>query len=800
VEALLADFRFAIRQLLRRPGFTALAVFTLALGSGAAAAMFGIVDQVLLRPLPFPEADRLVALCETNPSVEGFCIASPPNATDWSREARSLAAVGLGRTWSFTMRSGSESQPVLGGLATPDLFATLRITPAFGRVLAPGDEAPGGRHVAVLSQAFWQTRFGGDRGALGRMLDLDGEQYQIVGVLGPSVQVPHLSSVQVWVPLPFDPRDESNRRWRGFFTFGRLSSGASVQSAQAELRAVQRGLAERYPETNRGWSVRVEPLLQNVVGSVRPTLLVFAGAVVILLLVSATNVTNLLVARGAAREKELAVRAAIGASRLALFRLLATEGLVLTLVGGAVGVLVAAWAADGLLRLMPQGLPRAARVGVNGPVLGFTLLLALVVGVLAPLVPAIRAMRLDLTHALKHGHQPSGWRKAIGLRGGLVVVEVATAFVLAIGAGLLTRGYANLLAWKPGFDTSQLLLFWTSASPGKYPDGPSVAALFARVEGELRTLPGVSAVGMASSGPLFGGEETGEFLPDGASAREQPLAMRWYDMSPTFFPALGVALRRGRFFSATDRAGSPRVAIVNETAARRLFGSADPIGRGVQERNGTGPMTIVGVVADVPPFTPGVATQPEIYWPYQQSPRWGSYFVLRAGDDPTALTRVVQTRLAAIDPDLAPNRLETMAMQMDGELARPRFQLILIGVFAGLALTLSLVGVYGVLAASVVARTREIGVRLALGASAGRVLAIVLREGVVLAGVGIGIGVIAAVAVVRFARAVLYGVRPTDPVTYVVVGALVLAAAVAACLLPARRAASVDPLTALRSD
>ncbi len=800
MNSLIADFRFAVRQLLRRPGFTLIAVLTLALGSGAAAAMFGIVDRVLLRPLPFPDADRLVALCETNPSLEGFCVAAPPNVEDWSRRSRALTSVGLGRTWSFSMRTKTGGQGVGGGLATPGLFQTLRVTPSLGRTFTAEDLTPAGRHVALLSAGFWQSRFGGDREVLGRPIVLDGESYQVIGVLGAETDIPHLSSVDVWVPLPFDPRDEENRRWRGFATFGRLAPGVGIAAAQRELQSIQADLALSHPETNRDWSARVEPLLDSVVGPVRPTLLVFMGAVVILLVVAGANVTNLLVARGAAREKELAVRAAIGASRVALFRLLAAEGFILAVVGGVTGLAVAAWATDGLLRLMPNGLPRVTHVGLDGRVLGFTLLLTFAVGTLAPLVPALRAMRLDLAGALKQGHQPVGWRTAIGLRGGLVVTEVSTAFLLAIGAGLLARSFSTLLKWEPGFERGHVLTFWTVASTGTYRDARSVAALFTRMEGELRSLPGVTAVGMASSGPLFGGEETGEFLVEGAGGGDHPLAARWYDMSATFFPTLGVALRRGRLFAETDRAGAPAVAVINETMARRLFGAGDPVGRRIRQRNDDRVMDIVGVVADIPPFTPGVPAPPEIYWPYAQAPRWASYFVLRTSVEPSTLAQAVEARLAGIDPDLRPSGLQTMAGLVSHKVARPRFQMILIGVFALFALTLALVGVYSVLAAAVAARTREMGVRLALGAQSSQVLGLVLRQGLVLAGIGVAIGALAALVLSRFAATLLYGVRATDPLTYGVVALLVIVAAAAACLIPARRAASVDPMTSLRGE
>jgi putative ABC transport system permease protein len=800
VDGVIADFRFAARQLARRPGSTLVAVLTLALGTGAATAMFSLVDRVLLRPLPFSEPDQLVALCETNPSLEGFCVASPPDAMDWSRQSRTFASIGFGRTWPFTMRGESGAQGVRGGLATPALFQTLRLSPLMGRLLYAQDLTATGRHVALLSHVFWTSRFGGDRSVLGHSIELDGERYQIVGVLKPDDAVPLLSSVEVWVPLPFDPQDEENRRWRGFVTIGRLAPGVPPRGAQQELNTIQAGLAERHPATNRGWGVRVEPLLDRVVGPVRPTLLVFLGAVGILLIVAVVNVTNLLVARTLAREKELAIRSAVGASRPVLYRLLAIEGFLLAALGGIMGIVVAAWATDGLVHLIPNGLPRVSHVALDARLLGFSLGLTLLVGMIAPLVPAWRATRLDLATVLKQGSRPTGWRAALGLRGGLVVAEVSTAFVLAIGAGLLTRNLAAYLRWDPGFERSQLLTFWTLASTGRYPTAPSVAALFDRLEGELRALPGVTGVGMTSSGPIFGGEETGEFSSDDGGEPLQPVAARWYDMSPGYFPALGVALRRGRFFTAADRAGAPPVALINESMAHRLFGTGNPIGRRIRERNGDQAMDVVGVVADVPPFTPGVAARPEIYWPYQQSPRWASYFVLRTSVDPATLARAVESRLTTVDPDLRAVRMETMPQLISDEVARPRFQLILIGLFAVAALTLALVGVYGVLAASVTSRTREIGVRLALGAGSRRVLAFVLRQGMALVAVGMAVGAIVAVWVSRFAAALLHGVAPTDPLTYGAIAVLVGGAAAVACIVPARRAARVNPVISLRAE
>jgi predicted permease len=626
----------------------------------------------------------------------------------------------------------------------------------------------------------------------------------IVGVLRPGTDVPHLDYVRLWVPLPFDPRDEENRKWRGFETIGRLAPGATAGTATAELNGIQRGLGERYPATNRGWGVRAEPLLDHVVGPVRPTLLLFMGAVAILLLVACANVANLLVARGASREREFAVRAALGAGPRRLFRLITVESVVLALAGGAAGVLVARWAMDALLPLIPSGVPRLGGVGLDARVLAFSLILILAAGLLAGLGPALRAARLDLVQTIKEGHQPFGWRSALGLRGGLVVVEVAMAMVLAIGAGLLTRSFESLLRWEPGFDRARLLTFWTLASEGKYRDGASVAVLFERVTGELRSIPSVTSVGMVSSGPLFGGEETDEFVIGGAGkvveGAVEPVVARWYDMSPGYFRTLGVALRRGRLFTDADGPGAPRVALINEAMARRYFRGLDPVGRRLTHKNYGGSLEIVGVVSDIPPFVPGQPAEPEVYWPYRQSPRWASYFVLRTSGNPAAVVKAVEARLKGVDPDLSAGSVATMEDLVSGKLRRPRFNMLLIGVFAAFALTLTVVGVYGVIAASVAGRTREIGVRVALGASSARVLGMVMKEGLVLSGLGVLIGVALGAGLSRFASSLLVGVRPTDPLTYVGMALLLAAVTGLACLVPARRASRVDPMVALRAE
>ena len=792
------DLLFVLRQLRGRPGYATVAVLTLALGTGAATAMFSVVDHVLLRPLPFPAAGRLLALCETHASIEGFCVVSPPNAADWSATSRTLTSIGQARSWPFTMRAGERAEGVGGGYVSGRLFSTLQVTPGLGRLIADADVGPGRPRVAVLSEGYWRTRFGGDPGVIGRILDLDGVPHEVVGVLPAGIAVPTLGRVELWTPFPFDPLDEEQRRWRGFVTIGRMADGASVRAVEAELAALQDDLGRRFPTTNAGWGARVTPLLDTVVGSVRTLLLVFMGAVTMFLLIACANVANLLVGRTMARERELAIRVAVGASRGALARLLVLESLVIALAGGAVGAVAAASMAGVFVAMVPGGLPRGSEVTLDARVLVAAVLATLAAALVAALAPAVRAGRREIVEALRPG-QPTAWRSALNLRSALVVTEVALTVIIAVGAGLLARSFAAHLDWKPGFDRSGLVTFWTFASDGTYLKAADVRALFRRIEEEIAAVPGVTSVGMVSNGPLFGGREPDEFHLVGASS-DAPITANGFDTSPTYFATLGLPIRPGRAFTADDREGSPRVAIVNDTFVRRFLGGLDPIGQRLRQGSGDRVLEIVGVVPDVPPFAPGAAAAAEVYWPFAQSPRWASFFVVRSTVDTAAVMKAVSARLATVDPDLPVSNVATMDDRVSLRLAGPRFQMLLIGAFAAIALALALIGVYGVMAASVSGRRREIGVRIALGAPARRVLGEVLWQAFSLALAGTLIGLLGTAALSRVAGSLLVGVAPTDAASFAGVAVLVLAATVVAAFIPARRAATVDPLVALRTE
>ncbi|MFC1640343.1 ABC transporter permease, partial [Gemmatimonadota bacterium] len=781
--------------------FSVVAVLTLALGIGANTAIFSVVDGILLRPLQLPDSERLVALCETNPAIAAFCIGSPPNVEDWDEQAQAIEDFGLGRQWPFVIRGDDGAEGVRGGIATPGLFGVLRLTPAVGRLLQRTDLEPGNNHVVVLSHSMWQTRFGADPTVIGQQIVLDGESYQIVGVLAAGAEVPRLESVELWAPLHFHPREERRRAWRGFMVYGRLAPDATLSSAREEMQLIAERLGAAYPETNDGWGITVSPLRDRIVGSVRPTLLVFLGAVGFVLLIGCANVANLLLVRGASRRRELAVRAALGAGRPRLLRLLLSEALVLSLIGGVAGVLLSLVAVNAFVSLAPAGIPRLDEVAVDGRVLVFALFLSVATTVVFGLFPALHATTVDLNQALKEGDPRAAGRSRLGVRGILVVSEVALALMLLIGAGLLTKSFSGLLEWDPGFDRENLLTVWLLTASPRFPSGLDVVALHTRAAEEVASLPSVISVGKTSAGPLFGGLETDEFLIGGrpeAEPGERPVA-RWYDVGPHYFSTLGVPLLAGRLFTTDDVREAPRVAIVNEALADRYWPNEDPLGGQVtlQDR---GTMTIVGVVGNVAPFRTGEPTSPEIYWPQMQSPRLATYLLIRTAADPSSLIRPIRDRLRALDPTMQVSGFNTMEGHIGRQLVRPKFNMLLVGIFAAVALVLASIGIYGVVSYSVAMRTREMGIRMALGARGFDIVRSVVGRGMVPASIGIAVGLAGAFGVTRLLTSMLVGVEPTDGLTFCSVPVLLAVVAVVACYVPATRATHVEASVTLREE
>ena len=791
----------ALRVLASHRGVTAVAIATLALTLGLNSAVFSIVNAVVLRPLPFDEPDRLVAFCERDRGeVTDWCGASVPDVYELAARVPGIAAAGAAREWPFVMKTADGVDGVRGGLATPEAFAALRVSPLLGRFIEAGDLGDNWRRVVVLSNETWRTRFGSRSGILGETIVLDDEPHTIVGVLPPGVRVPRLEEVQMWRPIHFDPRAVDRRDWRGFLAFARLRDGVNPGLVERDVASVAADIQRAHFSDREGWSIIMRTWQDVIVGPVRTTMYLFIGAVAFVLLIGCANVANLLLAQSVVRRRELAVRAALGASRLHLARGLLIESLLLAVAGGWVGLLLGVWASRAVVTLAPAGIPRIEQVGLDPTVFAYIAGIALLTTVLVGMAPAIRATRFDLQRALAEGGRTGTSHHTARLAPALIITQIALAVVLVTGAGLLGRSFVTLMRWQPGFEQDHLLTTWTLASSGKFENRRAVADYFARAEDELRTIPGVVSVGAGSAGPLFGGDGEGHFTLNGQAADGARQAAAWFDISPTYFRTLGIPILRGRDIAPTDVVGAPMVAVVNEAFVRRYLGAADPLGRVVRMLEHETDFTIVGVVRDVPPVNPAASTSPQIFWSNRQLPRPATYFLIRTDADPAATGRAVRERLRTFDQDLRVTAVRSLRDWLSTELARPRFSALLLGTFGALALLLSAIGTYGLIAYTVAQQRKEIGVRMALGAQRKTIVGEVLKRGLSLAAIGVALGVGGSIALTGLLSNQLAGVTATDPLTFGVSIGLLLAAAALACVVPARRASRVDPMETLRVD
>ncbi len=804
MDQLISDLRYAARLLAKSPLFTLSSIAVLGIGIGASTAVFSVVDHVLLRPLALRDADRIVTVCEIHESLRGACIASTPNVLDWQAGSGTLDTIGAARVEARTLRTADRAALINVGIATPGFLPALGLGASPGRLFGEADMPPGASgHVAVLTHAFWQSEMGGVSDVLGRTVSLDGEDHQVIGVLPPGALIPGMPAADMWIPLPWDPATEEYRDWRGFRTAARLAPGARIEQAQAELEVLQSQLAASYPGIVSGWGVRVRPMQDLIVGGARPTLLMFLGAVGIVLLIVCVNMAGLLLARSSRRGLEMVVRSALGARPRRLARQLLTESLLLSVLGGVVGTLLAVWGTRVFVSLAPAGIPRIDEVSVDLRVLGFAFVVAAGTGLLSGLAPVISAKRLDLVHALREGRMRSSGQAADRARRGLVVAELALAMVLLGGAGLLIRSFTGLLDWRPGFETGHLLTFQVFPAREKYDDQERLLALYREAEVRLAALPGVASVGTASAGPLFGGGDgAASFLIEGRPDQDvtnAPSAL-WFDVGPGYFETLGVPLVEGRPIDERDGRGSEPVALINETMAGRFWPGASPLGATVTLPELDATVRIIGVVGDVRPFDPGSSTEPELYVSNRQRTRGATYFALRTTLDPGTLAGPVTAAIQELDVDLVPLRLRALPELAAAEVIRPRFNMLLVGLFAVIALVLAMVGVYGVIAYTVEQRRYEIGIRMALGAERTRVVRWIIREGLVMVLIGVALGLVGALAFGRFLGSMLYGVSPTDPVSIGGMVAALVLAGLAASAIPAIRASRVDPLASLRQE
>ncbi|MCW5969720.1 MAG: ABC transporter permease [Blastocatellales bacterium] len=797
MQSVWQDFRFGLRMLSKRPAFLIVSVMTLGLGIGANTAIFSVVNSVLLRPLAYPEPERLVAFRYNESMLD---------LDDVRAQTSTLEALGGITQMALDYTGGGEPVQAMSGLVTADFFGLLGARAQLGRLIAPEENRFGAERLVVLGHRFWQSQFGGDPGVVGRAIDLSGESYTIVGVMSESFRPPR-ETPDLFVSLPVGYPVAARERGVHFLrTYARLKSGVTIAQAQAEMAVIDRRLAEAHPALNRTRQTVLFPLQDRLVSASRDALWILFGAVGCVLLVACANFANLLLARAASREQELTIRAALGAGRARIMRQLLTESVTIALLGGAAGLVLALWGLDLLVALKPQNLPRFDEISIDGRVLAFTFAVAIATGLIFGLIPAWQSTRMDVTGALKEGGRSStagtGRRR---LRSALVVIELALAVVLLAGAGLLIRSLWELRRIAPGFDPANVVSMRIELPESRYGEIPRQTEYRERVIAAINTLPGVEAA-MISEVPLSGNWLDHDFIIDGRPPMEpgtEP-SLQSRSVMGDYLKVMRIPLLAGRDLTPDDRAGRPMVGVVNEAMVREHFPNEDPIGKRVRWVRSSGPpqwIEIVGVAADVKHFGLAQPDLPAIYWPYAQSvqpwKRW-MQIVARTQSRPEQTTAAIKRQIWSVDPMIPLTRVETMDQTMSASYAERQFNMLLLGIFAGVALLLAGVGIYGVMSYAVEQRTHEIGIRLALGARRADVLRLVLGQGAALIGGGLALGVAAAAGLVRMMRSLLYATSPYDPWTFAGVVALLAAVALLACYVPARRATRVDPIIALR--
>jgi putative ABC transport system permease protein len=794
---LLRDVRLAIRSLTKAPGFALAAILTLALGVGATSAIFSVVNGVVLRPMPYPDPESLVMVWEVTPQYGRFSVA-PANFFDWRKQSTTFEALAAFGNSDVTLQRPSGPEQVPAAYASAELFKVMNIRPAMGRTFTTEEDMPGRGDVIVLSHGGWQRRFGADPRAIGSTVTMNGSQFTIVGIMPPGFAFPS-STTELWFPMALE-QAKATRGGHYLGVIGRIKPGVAFERAEAEMKTIAARLATQYPEANAGESVELVPLHEQVVGEVRPALLTLLAAVAMTVLIACANVANLLLVRGAVRRKELAIRAALGASRGRLVRQMLVESLVLAMTGGVIGIGLAQLAIRPLRVLSAGTVPRVADVSIDLSVLAFAFGVSLLTGIVFGLAPAWQAVSAALVDVLKDGGR--GTHSSVGrwMRTGLLVAEVALSMVLLVGAALLLRSFANVTGIDPGFRPEGVLSFRVSLPQSTYAEDHQRRAFFDALTARLEALPGVRGAGLVQTLPLKG-DYMLSFELQGkppAGPGEQPSA-NYRVVSDHYFGTIGVPLLRGRQFTDRDREGAPLVAIVDDAFARRYFPGEDPIGRGIQIGNGSDAFAeIVGVVGSVRYDGLARTPRPVMYVPLRQD-AFGSMWVLaRTSGDPAALMTEARQVVKSLDPALPAYSMKTLDDVISESVAPRRFPMLLLGLFAAIAVGLAAVGLYGVVAYGVSLRTQEIGIRMAIGASRGDVLRMIVTGGMRVALVGVIVGIAGALALSRLMRTMLFGVTGVDPASYVATAAMLLGVAALACYIPARRAMRLDPLSALR--
>ena len=802
METLLQDLRYAVRMLRTRPSFTAIVVLALAIGIGANTAIFSVVNAILLRPLPYKNADRISMIWMDNPKL-GVAQDwhSYPNYVDYKEQNQVYEDLAAFNDRSFNLTGTGDPVRVVGGWTTASLFSVLGVEPALGHVFTEEEEVPGKDLVAVLSFGLWQRRFGADRGIIGQSISLNGVNRTILGVMPASFAFPE-KKTELWIPLAISPQRKQERNSIGYKAVGRLKPGVTIEQARADMGAIAKRLDDQYFQS--GYGINLVPLHDQETRTVKPALLVLLGAVAFVLLIACANVANLLLARAALREKEVAIRVALGAGRWRIIRQVLTESALLALIGGAAGLLLAVWGLDLLVALSPSDIPRLDQTGIDARVLGFTLGVSLLTGMIFGLVPALQSSKSDPNESLKEGGRGStGGLHGRRVRNLLVVSEIALSLVLLIGAGLLIKSFVRLQKFELGFNPDSLLTMRIQLPGSKYRDGKQVVSFYQQLLQRMETVPGVESVGAISSVFLTDTPYSTNFsiegrpVPTGAEAIEVPIDA----ISPSYFRVMGIPLLRGREFDDRDVDGTTPVVIINQTFARRFFSDEDPIGQrfvygSPDPRNPW--ITIVGVVADMRRTGFDKAARPETFLPEAQNADNALTIVARTATDPASFAGALRNEVWSIDKDQSVYDVKTMHQTLSEMMSQRRFNTLLLGVFAAVALTLAAVGIYGVISYSVTQRTHEIGIRIALGAQPGDVLKLVVGQGMSLSLIGVTIGLVAAVALTRLMSSLLFGVSATDPITFASISLILSGVALVASFVPARRAMKVDPMVALR--
>jgi len=805
MKALSQDINYGFRMFRARPGFTAVAVLALALGIGANTAIFSLINSVLLRPLPYPEPERLVMLEESGKDGKSSTT-SYATSKDWRERSQSFESVSVVRDWSITLTGAGEPEMLQGMRVSANYFSTLAVKPALGREFLPQEDTPDTRRVVILSDGLWQRRFGSDTDIVGKPIVLGGQSFTVAGVMPKSfedlVSARLFQKADLWAPLGYDETlPWACRTCRHIQAVARLKRDVSLEQAGIEMNTISQNLVVEYPRDYAVAGVVIIPLLDKFVGAVRPALYLLLGAVGLVLLIACANVANLLLARATQRRKEIAIRSALGASRGRIIRQLLTESIMLSVLGAVLGLALVWWGLELLTTFSPPTILRLNEVNVDTRVLGFTFALSMLTGMIFGLAPALQSSRLDLNAALKEGARGSGGGAGHRLRNLLVVSEIALALVLLVGAGLLVRSFLRVLDVTPGFEPANVVAMSVSANGTRYAEEASVRAFYDEVVNRVGRLPGVSAAAVVSNLPLGGNKDMYGFHVEEkplANPEEAPSVER-YVVSPGYLSAMRIPLLAGRDFDDHDGPNAPPVALISESTAQSIWPGENPIGKRVRMGGPDGPLrTIIGITGNVSHY--GLDTPPDLQ-AYVPEAQWtGSYMqlVVKSTLDTRVLLEAVRGEIWAVDKDLPIYRVATMAQLVSASVEQRRFIVVLLGLMSLLAASLAALGIYSLMSYSVTQRTQELGIRMALGAQSSDVLKLVVGQGIRLALSGIAVGLVASLALTRVMSSLLFGIGATDPLTFGVISLLVAGVALGACFVPARRATKVDPMTALR--